>query len=161
VVAGLPFRGLVLVGRVILAAPRGAWWLARGLAMGTLGLAWLAFTAALVAIASLAGRNGAELRNMIVKHLLEPFGKRAHERTAPPAKGKGKGKGKGSKGKGKGKGKAKPAHTNPSTLARDVDPDPALWPHVDNAWGGTRDPLIIEDDDHVDSLGIQAIKGLR
>ncbi len=94
VVAGLPFRGLVLVGRVILAAPRGAWWLARGLAMGTLGLAWLAFTTALVAIASLAGRNGAELRNMIVKHLLEPFGKRAQAKRSP-AKGKGKHKGKG------------------------------------------------------------------
>jgi hypothetical protein len=96
---------------------------------------------------------------MIVKHLLEPFGKRAQQHTNPspvPSKRKGKG----SKGKGKSKGKAKPAHTNPSTLARDVDPDPALWPAIDNAWGGTPDPLVYEDDLD-DSITMRAIRGLR
>ncbi len=140
----LPFRALAWAGRATLAAPRAAWWLARGLAVGTLGLAWCAFVVALVALASLAGRNGAELRSKIVTHLLEPFGKRAEQRQAPaPTPGKGKRKGKGSKGKGKGKGKAKPAHTNPSTLPVDTDPD--LWPGMDNTWGP----------------GMRAIQGLR
>jgi hypothetical protein len=168
VLGSLPFRGLVLVGRVMLAGPRalaaaarGAAWLARGLVTGTVGLAWLAVTSALILVASLAGKYGAELRNMIVKHLLEPFGAKATahtKRSSVPSKGKRKCKGR--KCKGKGKGKAKSRHTNPSTLARDVDPDPALWPHVDNAWGGTRDPLVVEDDLD-DSITMRAIKGLR
>ncbi len=155
VLGSLPFRGLVLVGRGILSGPRAALWLARGLVQGTLGLAWLVVTSALILVASLAGKHGGELRNMIVKHLLEPFGKRHTPAPVVPSKGKGKSKGKGSKSKGKSKGK--PAHTNPSTLPVDVDPDPALWPHTDGSWGIADH----EDDDHVDSLGITAIKGLR
>ncbi len=147
VLGNLPFRGLVLVGRGILSGPRAALWLARGLAQGTLGLAWLVVTSALILVASLAGKYGGELRNMIIKHLLEPFGKRAQQHTNPSPV----------PSKGKAKAKAKPAHTNPSTLPVDTDPDPALWPDMDNSWG----IVDHEDDDHVDSLGIQAIKGLR
>ncbi len=154
VLAGLPFRGLVLVGRAILAGPRalvaaarGAAWLARGLVTGTVGLAWLAVTSALILVASLAGRYGGELRNMIIKHLLEPFGAKATahtKRSSVPSKGKRTCKGSKGKSKSKSKSKArKPAHTNPSTLPVDTDPD--LWPGMDNTWGP----------------GMRALEGLR
>ncbi len=151
-VAGLPVRALLVLPRVALRALSGSLWLARGLAVGTLGLAWLAAVTALVTLASLAGRHGAELRGKIITHLLEPFGKRARGEDNPSPR----------------QGALPPVPApkprarrprQPSTLPRDVDPDPSLWPAIDNAWGGTRDPLVYEDDEG-DSVGIVAMRGL-
>ena len=108
----LPWRLARLVLRSALATLRGAWWLTRGLAVGTVGLAGLAVVVPLVVLALLAGRSGVQLRDALVTYVLEPFGKRVQAKRNPlpepapaPAPAKSKGKGK-AKGKAKAKGKS-------------------------------------------------------
>jgi hypothetical protein len=140
----LPWRLARLVLRSALATLRGAWWLTRGLAVGTVGLAGLAVVVPLVVLALLAGRSGVQLRDALVTYVLEPFGKRVQAKRNPlpepapapaPAKSKGKGKAKG-KAKAKGKSKAKGGKPKPAPYV--LPPVPAgtdPWPPIVNDWG--------------------------